>query len=195
MLVEVLKCKGNVLALRHSLDGKVEPAPVAVLRVGCRVVRYPQEVFVLLVALGNSRQVSSAKVATESDVDIPAFLERVTYALRVREALLVSFTRVSSVKVHRHFHCLMFVLFDLYIAIILLDFGLQFLTFGTLNFLGHGPALATLLQPLTVLSFLVCRLISSLQLSERFILRFIHIFVPPVLLRRLRVLLVAHVED
>lgn len=51
--IQILEGESELLALRHSVDRKVEPSPVAVLEVGRGVVGDPEEVLTSVVAFAH----------------------------------------------------------------------------------------------------------------------------------------------
>ena len=83
LVVQVLEHEGQLLTLRHSMHREVKPGPVSVFLIGRAIMRYPQPVFIPLVAPRHLGQVSAAEVTVKSDSVVLVILELLRYPLRV----------------------------------------------------------------------------------------------------------------
>jgi len=84
LIVQVLECECQLLALGHTFYGEVEPGLVAILLVRSTIVAYPEQVFTLLASFLDSGKVAGAEVTVKSYHCIFAFLELLSDALRIK---------------------------------------------------------------------------------------------------------------
>jgi len=102
LIVQILECECQLLALGYTFYGEVEPGLIAIVLVRSTIMAYPEQVFVLLASFLDSGEVASAEVAVKSDTCILAFLELLSVALRIKRSQ-VEMVWVCQWKVRRIF--------------------------------------------------------------------------------------------